>query len=178
MHILGPFHHRHSEREYRRAGLACTWRVAVLLLVAGLLSAFDAVAQIAGRFDAASDFATLEGQGVKIRSVRVIAQNIFDPDDNAENNRLYMFVNRLHIQTREDVISRVLLFHPGETVSRQKIDETERILRSVRYLYDVHIKAVNLADGAVDIEVRTRDTWRLDVGASVSRTGGNNKTNL
>ncbi|WP_395707771.1 hypothetical protein [Casimicrobium huifangae] len=108
----------------------------------------------------------------------MIAQNIFDPNDNAENNRLYMLVNRLHIQTREDVIARVLLFRAGETVSRQKIDETERMLRSVRYLYDVNIRAVGLADGAVDIEVRTRDTWSLDVGASVSRTGGNNKTNL
>jgi hypothetical protein len=178
MHIFMPFQRLQFDRESlcadrRRAGL-----VAAALLIVSLLAPCPVFAQVAGRFDASSDFAALEKQGVMIRNVRVIAQNIFDPDDNAENNRLYMFVNRLHIQTRESVIGRVLLFHAGETVSRQKIDETERILRSVRYLYDVHIKAVNLADGAVDIEVRTRDTWSLDVGASVSRTGGNNKTNL
>lgn len=173
-----PFPFPQLDRKCPRPDRGCAGLAGIALLMFALLAPSSLPAQVAGRFDAASDFAALEGQGVKIRSVRVIAQNIFDPDDNAENNRLYMFVNRLHIQTREDVISRVLLFRPGETVSRQKIDETERILRSVRYLYDVHIKAVNLADGAVDIEVRTRDTWSLDVGASVSRTGGNNKTNL
>ncbi len=161
------------QRVHHRASLA-----ARLFLVATLLAPFALPAQTALSAASSSDFAALEQQGVVIRSVRVIAQNIFDPNDNAENNRLYMLVNRLHIQTREDVIARVLLFRAGETVSRQKIDETERMLRSVRYLYDVNIRAVGLADGAVDIEVRTRDTWSLDVGASVSRTGGNNKTNL
>lgn len=149
-----------------------------VLLAAWLTLASPGHAQPSGRYEPSADFRDLEKQGVLIRNIRVITQNIFDPDDAAENNRLYMFVNRLHIQTREDVISRVLLFRAGEIVSHQKIEETERILRGVRHLYDVQIKPVALADGAVDIEVRTRDTWSLDVGASVSRTGGNNKTNL
>ncbi len=173
-----PFRTSQLDRECRRPDFGRVALAAIALLMFSLLVPSPASAQVAGRPDASADFAALESQGVKIRSVRVIAQNIFDPDDSAENNRLYMLVNRLHIQTREDVIRRVLLFQAGETVSCQKIDETERILRSVRYLYDVHIKAINLSDGAVDIEVRTRDTWSLDVGASVSRTGGNNKTNL
>jgi hypothetical protein len=162
----------------RASGRMSATCLARLLLAGCLFCTAPAFSQASGRYEPSADFADLERQGVTIRNIRVFTQNIFDPDDTAENNRLYMFVNRVHIQTREDVISRVLLFRAGERVSRQKIEETERILRSVRYLYDVQIKPAGLADGAVDIEVRTRDTWSLDIGASVSRTGGNNKTNL
>jgi len=57
----------------------------------------------------------------------------------------------------------------------QKIEETERLLRGYDFLYDVDIRPVAVHDGVVDVEVRTRDTWSLDVSASASREGGANK---
>ncbi len=58
------------------------------------------------------------------------------------------------------------------------IDETERVLRTTRYLYDVHIRPIALRDGVVDIEVMTRDTWTLDPGFSAGRSGGANSSGL
>jgi outer membrane protein assembly factor BamA len=58
------------------------------------------------------------------------------------------------------------------------IEETERVLRSKHYLYDVMIRPIAYTDGVADIEVKTRDTWSLDVGVGVSRAGGANKGRL
>ncbi len=126
----------------------------------------------------ASTFAELESTGTVIRQIRIDVQNIFDLDDVRENNWLFRTANKLHIQTRPQVIQQILLFKAGEKVSAQKIEESERLLRNVRFIYDVEIKPVAQADGMVDIAVTTRDTWTIDVAGSVSRSGGNNKTSF
>lgn len=123
-------------------------------------------------------FAELESAGTVIRQIRIKPENIFDLSDSEENNWLFRLANKLHIQTRPQVIEQMLLFKVGERVSKQKIEETERLLRNNRVLYDVEIKPLAYVDGLVDIEVATRDTWTIDVAASVSRSGGNNDTNF
>ncbi len=124
------------------------------------------------------DFAALEQAGAVIGKIHINPQNIFDLTDDAENNAFFRWVNRLHIPTRAAVIERVLLFKSGDRVSRQQIDETERLLRLSSTRYDVDIKPVAYQDGVVDIEVATRDTWTLNLTGSYSRAGGNNKTSF
>lgn len=123
-------------------------------------------------------FAELEAAGATIGEIRVRPQEIFDTSDPAENHALFRFANRLHIPTHEGVIRRAILFRTGEPVSVRLIDETERLLRSNRYLYDVSIQPVALQGGVVDIEVLTRDTWSLSVGAGVSTSGGERSSNV
>ena len=123
-------------------------------------------------------FTELENARATIGQIRITPNNVFDLTVDAENNALYRLVNRLHVPTRMDVIARVLLFKSGERVSRQKIEETERLLRASRTRYDVEIKPVALNDGVVDIEVSTRDAWTLDVTGNFSRAGGENKTSF
>jgi outer membrane protein assembly factor BamA len=113
-----------------------------------------------------------------IGKVQVVTRNIFDPKDEHENNAAYRAANALHIQTRPWVIERKLLFKTGDRVSVHAIDETERLLRSYRFLYDVSIVPVAYQDGIVDVEVRTRDTWSFQPGISASRSGGSNRTNI
>ena len=121
-------------------------------------------------------FAELEAARATIGQIRITPHNVFDLSINEENNALYRLVNRLHVPTRVEVIDRALLFKTGERVSRQKIEETERLLRASRIRYDVEIKPVAYRDGLVDIEVSTRDAWTLDVTGTFSRAGGENKT--
>ena len=123
-------------------------------------------------------FAELQAAGARIGAIHIVTQNIFDLDDPSENNALYRLANRLHIRTRPEVIERLLLFETGERVSARVIEETERLLRSKHYLYDVAIRPVAYVDGVVDIEVKTRDTWSLDIGVSGSRAGGENTGRL
>lgn len=124
------------------------------------------------------DFAALEQAGAVIGKVHINAQNIFNLADDTENNSFFRWVNRLHIPTRAPVIERVLLFKSGDRVSRQKIEESERLLRASSTRYDVDIKPTAYKDGVVDIEVATRDTWTLNLTGSYSRAGGDNKTSF
>ena len=123
-------------------------------------------------------FAELEAAGARIGEIRVVTQDIFDLEDPRENNFFYRLANKLHVNTRPDVIRHLLLFNTGEPVSVRLIEETERVLRGKHYLYDVTIRPIDYRDGVVDVEVKTRDTWSLDLGVGVSRAGGENKGRL
>jgi len=121
-------------------------------------------------------FAELEAMGARIGEIRIQTRNIFDLEVEGENGVLYRAADAIHIQTRRGVIERKLLFKSGERVSVRLIEETERLLRTNRFLYDVSIVPVAYRDGVVDIDVRTRDTWTLEPGVSASRAGGSNRT--
>jgi hypothetical protein len=145
-----------------------------LALLALACAAFPAMAQTPDAADALPSFAELESAGAVIGEIRIDNQNVFDERDERENNALYRLVNWLHVRTRPEVIRRQLLFASGERLSVRLIDETERLLRSNVYLYDVRIRPVDVHGGVVDIEVRTRDSWSLAPSASLSRAGGTN----
>ena len=147
--------------------------LAALAAAAGLGCAQHAAAQ-----QSLPTFAELEAAGARIGEIRVRPEDMFDLDDPRENNRLFRLANKLHINTRPHVIRRALLFKSGDPVSVRVIDETERLLRGYRYLYEVTIRPIAVRDGEVDIEVLTRDTWSLEPGFSFSRAGGENTGRL
>ncbi|NUP87478.1 MAG: BamA/TamA family outer membrane protein [Burkholderiaceae bacterium] len=146
------------------------------LVAMGTLALWLALASPARAGDEppAQGFAALEAAGVRIGEIRIRAEDIFDTADPREDNGLFQLANKLHIQTRPEVIERALLFRRGELVSVRLIEETERLLRGNRYLYDVKFSPLQVHDGVVDIEVVTRDTWSLDAGGNASRAGGAN----
>ncbi len=119
-------------------------------------------------------FAELEAAGARIGRIRVVTLNVFDIDDPAEDNWLFRLANRVHVVTQPKVIERALTFREGDPVRVAVIDEAERVLRTFRFLFDVRIRPVAYADGVVDVEVTTRDTWTLDPGIGASRSGGEN----
>ncbi|MCP4655096.1 MAG: hypothetical protein GY856_06710 [bacterium] len=118
--------------------------------------------------------AVLERRGAVIGEIRIRAGDIFDLTREAENRALYRLANRLHRSTRSEVIEQQLLFRTGDPYSRRLLDESERILRSKRYLYDAHIEPVRYHGNRVDVEVATRDVWTLRGAASLGRSGGEN----
>ncbi len=123
-------------------------------------------------------WAQLQAGGAVIGEVRINAQDIFDLNDPRESGALYRLANALHIKTRPGVIERSLLFKRGDLLLVQRIEESERLLRSNPFLYDVSIQPIAYRDGVVDLEVKTYDTWSLTAGANVSRSGGANTTGL
>ena len=123
-------------------------------------------------------FAELQAAGAVIGEVRIVNSNIFDLDDPDEDNFLFRLANKLHVRTRPEVIKRSLLFKSGEPLSVQKIEESERVLRTNSFIYAVDIRPVAYHDGIVDIEVETRDTWTIEPGLHFSRSGGTNSTGL
>ena len=71
-----------------------------------------------------------------------------------------------------------MLLQPGEPYSVQRAEETARILRDKRYLYDAVVEptAYDPETNTVDLRVRVRDVWSLSPGIGVGRSGGENKT--
>jgi hypothetical protein len=120
----------------------------------------------------------LEDHGAVIGEVLIRVHDVFDPENPEEDRRLFQLANRLHRNTREEVIARQLLFKPGDRYSRRVLDESERILRNDRYLYDAEIRPVRYDSGRVDLEVITKDVWTLNVGAGLGRGGGVSSTHF
>jgi hypothetical protein len=143
-------------------------------------SAAEAAAAAAATEAAAAlpSWAELEAAGAVFGQVRILNREIFDTADPLESYRLFQWANALHIQTRPGVIERTLLFKPGDRVSVRQLDETERLLLGNRYLYEVQFRPAAYHDGVVDVDVLTRDTWSLDLGIRLSRSGGSNSSGL
>ena len=120
----------------------------------------------------------------RIRNITVIRQNVFNPDDPAENNAAFRFANRWHANTREGVVRELLLFREGDAVTGNVVAESERLLRAKSYLYDARIVAnrvcVGSGDGLseADLVVVTRDVWSLSPELSVTRTGGEHRVQV
>jgi hypothetical protein len=122
--------------------------------------------------------AELEARGARIGAVQINAMNIFDLDDPKDDKALFRLMNNLHVRTKDRVIKQQLLFDAGEPYVRQRVEESERILRSVDYLYDAQIVITSCDAETVNLGVTTRDVWTLQPGISVSRSGGESRVGL
>jgi hypothetical protein len=120
----------------------------------------------------------LEAAGAVIGTVVLEKRNIFDLSNPKENKWLYRWANRLHVITRDHVIRNQILFEQGEPYSGRLLEETERIVRSNRFIYDARVEPIAYEDGVVDVKVTTQDVWSLTPDVSFSRSGGENRTAL
>jgi hypothetical protein len=118
------------------------------------------------------DDAALEASGAVIGQLQIAVGDIFNPELEKENRDLFRLINRVHRNTRPRVIENLLLVRPGDLYDRRLLDESERLLRSERFLYDAAIRPVRYCGNRVDLVVEVRDVWTLEPSASYSRSGG------
>jgi len=104
--------------------------------------------------------------------------DVFDLSNPDEDRWLYRAANRFHIVTRDSTVRKQLLFRSGDTYDKRVVEESERILRQNKYLYDAHIRATSVAEGKVDLVVATRDVWSLAPELSLSRSGGETRSRI
>ena len=81
--------------------------------------------------------------------------------------------NFLHFKTRDWVIRNILLFHRGEEINNQKIEESERLLRKSGYFRDARIEVTNEKNSFEDVNVITKDKWTLNPQLSYSAKSKN-----
>ncbi len=124
------------------------------------------------------DRAQLEADGVIIGEIRIHADDVFDVEQPDENRFVYRLANRLHAETREGTVARLLLFKVGEPYDDQKVRESERLLRQRHAFYDARIRPRRIKDGKVVIDVRTRDIWSLRPTLALGRSGGENRSEV
>ena len=102
-------------------------------------------------------------------AIRVI--NVFNPEE-AQTGWFYRAANTVHIETRETVIRKFLLFQEGDPFDPARLDETERNLRSLGFVTQASVTAGPPHDGVVDLDVVTQDAWTLQPSLSLGSKGG------
>lgn len=103
---------------------------------------------------------------------------VFDTSSSRENNSLYRWVNRVHIDTQTDVLSNLLLFSPGEKLNENILVESVRILRDQKYINDADIRVVSDCEDVVDLEVITREVWTMVPEVSFKTVAGESTSRI
>ncbi|MDQ2078461.1 hypothetical protein [Marinimicrobium sp. ABcell2] len=124
-------------------------------------------------FDAFDDH-----RGKTIRNIRYESRDIFDESLPEENNWLYRSLNRLHINTREDVVAAQLLFSEDEPLDIGLVRESERILRSRGYLTSAFIVPDVICPDHIDVLVVTRDSWVTEPELTFAHEGGETSSGI
>lgn len=109
-----------------------------------------------------------------IGKITLKAGDIFDLSNPDENHHINRLANKLHIQTRDEVLRRQLLFTSGDTFDARLLNETTRLLRANSYIKDVIITPEKICGNKVNIKVYTTDNWTLTPSVSLGRSGGVN----
>ncbi len=104
-----------------------------------------------------------------------IAYDIGDAFDDSKyhskyDKLVYDLLNVVHIETREATIRKLLLFNEGSVVSDTIIQESERFLRTQKYLSDAKI-SIDEIDGKNIANVKTSDNWTLAIPAGIGFGG-------
>lgn len=108
---------------------------------------------------------------VTIDKINIEINPIFS--DEERTGWLYETADKLHIDTRPYVISRLLPFKEGDSVLIRNFDEAERILRAKPFLRDARVtwQKSDSGDGVI-VKVQTWENWTLLPTVDVSREGG------
>jgi outer membrane protein assembly factor BamA len=121
-------------------------------------------------------------EGRTITRIRYIGLKPFGTDINAVQTDVHSpnlsFLekagNALHSQTREFVIRNALYFQEGDTIDAMELADSERYLRSLRYISDARITALPTGEGEAEIVVLTQDVFPFSVDAGSNfRSKGN-----
>ncbi len=112
--------------------------------------------------------------GTPIVAITVIRHNVFDLDDPATSAWPYRAADALHIVSREHFIRSLLLFHVGDRLDPDLLEESARILRATDFLSPVTITA-RPAPGGAEVVVETRDQWTTEVSVNFGLAGKQKK---
>jgi hypothetical protein len=107
----------------------------------------------------------------RVGRITIRALNVFSPEE-AARGWLYRAADALHIETRESVIRKFLLFREGEPFDPTRLEETERNLRVLPFIKAASVLPGAPHDGVVDVMVTTQDAWTTQPGISFGKKGG------
>ena len=115
----------------------------------------------------------------KDKIIRNIIIESLDPfgysiDDSLKkpNKRYEHFGNKIHINTKDFTLKNLLLFKKNQALDPLLIQESERLIRSQRYVRRVKIEAIPIGNSpdSVDIVVKSLDTWSIIPNGNLSNS--------
>lgn len=111
--------------------------------------------------------------GPVISRITIRGTDIFDFETNPRLHHFpYTAINLLHIQTKEEVIRRELLFKVGDKYDPFLAQETERNLRALSFIRSARVTKFPQRDGTLALVVHVNDGWTTEPQINL---GGVNK---
>jgi hypothetical protein len=111
-------------------------------------------------------------RGLPIGEVTVDARDCFEIAP-GEDDAFGEIVNLLHVTTWDFVIRQHLLLEEGDPLSPERLAESERNLRALRYLRRADVRAVpGRASGTADVHVSTSDRFTTRLSFGLGTVGG------
>ena len=119
-------------------------------------------------------FRNYEGKiirNINIHTMDPFGQSITDTA-RVPSNWAEKFGNSIHLRTKNMTIRNLLLFKKNQPLDSLLVEESERLIRSQRYVRRVLVKpvTVNGSNDSVDVEIRVLDSWSLIPNGSASST--------
>ncbi|MDR0228101.1 MAG: hypothetical protein LBI72_03450 [Flavobacteriaceae bacterium] len=114
------------------------------------------------------------GQGKVIRNIRIVTLDPFGYSDSdslkAPDTKLEDIGNRFHLKTKQFTIRNYLLFKEGQRFDSLKVKESERLIRTQRFVRRVSIYPIPLATSkdTIDVLIRELDSWSIYPTGSMS----------
>ena len=104
---------------------------------------------------------------VRITKLAVFGTDIDDTTEFKNDSWIIRRANEIHNYTRESVIRNHLFFAQGDLLDPVKLEDSERILRSLPYIEDVRVLVEPVNDDEVNVVVVVKDNWSLYPAAAV-----------
>ena len=117
-------------------------------------------------------------EGARIGRIRIINRPIFDTSEPEQDNLLYRSLNLLNTPTWESALRSRLVFETGDLYAPGLLQESERVLRQQQYLTAAWVGVTRVCGNEVEVSVLARDTWTLLPSLGLSRSGGENTSNI
>ena len=119
-----------------------------------------------------SPFVKSEGKvirNIKIQRLTPFGPTIFDTTRIARS-ALEKAGNKIHLNTREKIISNYILFSEGDRIDPSVLSDNERIIRHLSFIEDARIFIIDdpRNQDSVDVLVLTKDAFSIGVGGEVS----------
>lgn len=117
-----------------------------------------------GKFIRNINITTLDPFGYSVDDTSVVRHNFF-----------YNTGNNLHIKTRRITIINLMLIHKNQPFNSLLVKESERLIRSQKYVHDVtfYVVSTGTKPDSVDIFIRELDVWSIIPKGSISTSGSN-----
>ena len=111
------------------------------------------------------NYACYEGKVIRSINISTLDPFGFQIADTAARPRSYLenTGNSLHVKTQDYIIRNRMLIQKNDRFDSLLVKESERLIRSQSYIYDVVIKAVPTGGNSdsVDLFVRASDLWSI-----------------
>jgi len=113
-------------------------------------------------------------EGKIIRSINITTLDPFGNSvtdtSSVKQNFFFRLGNGAHIKSTRLTIRNLLLIHKNQSFDSLLVKESERLIRSQRYVHEVAFSVVSVGKDSVDIFILELDIWSLTPAFAVSTT--------